>query len=201
MDNIATAAAFVVNNTFWQQIPAAVYVLLGVIISGAFAIYTDSKNRTNNKELKELENKNNKELKELENKNNKEIQAIEINHKEKLQNLKEKGDRALRLLDDKIKIFTEFHENFSTMRSGASIEEQLKHTIDFRKTLYKVKLLTPNLKEQLSELDIEVINYANYFHGCLSKSVEDQSGCIRIEKAKKVIEITEKILKQLAEEL
>lgn len=190
MENVTTTATFVINNSFWQQIPAAAYVLLGVIISGIFAVYTDNKNCKNNKDLKELENKNNRMM-----------QAIEISHKEKLQILKEKGDKSLRLLDDRIKVFTEFHKNFSILRSSGKLEEQLKKTINFRTSLYKLMLLVPDLEVQLNELDDELKNYANYFHACLYENKKDPSDTIRKKQAEIIINKTKEILKQLASQL
>lgn len=188
MENVATTATFIINNSFWQQIPAAAYVLLGVIISGVFTMCTDYKNRKNNKELKELEEKYSKEA-----------QAIEIQHKEKLQALKEKGDKSLRLLDDRIKVFTEFHENFSIIRSNGKLEERLERTHNFRKTLYKVKLLTPDMETQLKELDFAVCDYANHLIKSLSPNKENHIEGDKI--ITKIINQTEEILRQLSKQL
>lgn len=158
------------NVSFWQNMPAAAYVLLGVIISGVFAVFADYRNNKNNRELKELENKNSKELKELENKNNLEIQALEITHKEKLQKLKEDGDKALRLLDDKIKVFSDFHNDFAEILLPATYNERFDRINLFRKTNYKARLLVPLLCEKIDALDAELTAYSNFYQSLIQNT-------------------------------
>lgn len=147
------------DGSFWQNIPAAMYVLFGVIISGVFTFVSTIINNKNNRELKELENQNSKELKEMENQNNKEVQTLDITHKEKLQELKEKNDRELRLLDRKIKVFSDFHNNYSGILLGGAIETRLDKIGELRKTAYKVRLLVSVLKDGLSALDTKLVGY------------------------------------------
>lgn len=160
MISVATSSIVSISNnsSFWSflrhvpTIPAAGYVLIGVVISGIFSTLSDKRNIANNRNLKELENKNSRELKELENE-----------HKEKLQEMKEKGDKYLRLLDNKIKIFSDFNHSYSDMIISADSVAIRKDRIEtLRKEVYKVRLVVPLLKDELSKLDIELVAYSNF---------------------------------------
>lgn len=158
MEEIATSTIVSIANSgsFWQDIPAAAYVLIGVFISGILAIFSDLFSDRRNI-------KNSKELKELENKNNKEIQVLEITHKEKLQELEESGEKTLRLLDAKLATFSDFHNYYSEMSLGATTEIRLEKIGMLRKTGYKAQLLVPSLKDRLLALDYKLIEYETHF--------------------------------------
>ena len=160
------------------KLPAAIYVLLGVIISGIFTLISDWKNRSNNKELKELENKNNKE-----------VQDIEISYKNKAQEAKEKGDRKLRLLDDKIKEFSDFYKNFSEILLTGTDKSRLSNIEKLRKTVFTIRLLTPNITKDLSALDYELVKYGNFLHDLINKDIK----LTKVEIDKEIDKFTDKV--------
>ena len=170
VESISTETiATVSNSSFWQNIPAAAYVLLGVIISGIFTIFSDRRNITNSRLLKELENENSRLLKELENENSRETQGLEITYREKSQELKEKSDRALRLLDDRLKVFSDFYNNYSeVLLSGTNIERHKRIEV-LRKDVYKVRLLAPSVKDNLDSLDDKLMNFSNFYLEIINK--------------------------------
>jgi hypothetical protein len=150
----------------WQQtpdLPAAAYVLIGVIISGFFSFFSDKRNIKNSRELKELENKNSRELKELENKNSREFQELENAHREKLQTTKEKGDKSLRLLDDRLKVFTDFHNNYSEILNAGSDKNRVERIGNLRKDAFKIRLLASSAKDDLERLDTELVDFGNFY--------------------------------------
>ena len=148
------------NISFWQNIPAAAYVLIGVCISGAFTFFSDKRNIKNNRELKELENKNSRE-----------IQEKEIAHQEKLQTLREGGNKALRLLDDRLKVFSDFQNNFSEILISGTDEFRHEKIEKLRRDVYKVELLAPFAKNDLDSLDILLTDYSNFYFKIINKDV------------------------------
>jgi len=201
----SSAASLAANVSYWQNIPAAVYVLMGVVISGAFTIFADYRNNKNSRELKELENKNSWELKELENKNNLEVQALEIVHKEKLQKAKEQGDKALRLLDDKIKTFSDFHSNYSEILKSGTDQSRMEKIETFRTSVYKVRLLVPSKASELAALDGALLAFSNFLFAIIHNEKTFSSEEIKREEmavlSRKVNLTTNIILDSLSDNL
>jgi len=150
-------------NHFWQNIPAAAYVLLGVIISGLFTIFSSWLNNKSNKEIKGLENKNSLNLRELENENARKLKELETESNEKLQTQNLEAQKALRLLDEKIKSFSDFHQSYSEILMSGTNAERQQRIEAMRKTTYRVLLLTPSLTTELNTLDMELKNYGNFY--------------------------------------
>ncbi len=167
--NFIQEVGFVLQSL--PDVPAAAYVLLGVIISGLFSILSDNRNIKNSKETKKLEIDNSTYLKELEVKNARELFELQNNHSAKMQDSKVIADKSLRLLDDRLKVFTDFHHNFSDILGIGTDQARMDKIGVLRKDVYKLKLLTTNMNGDLRAIDSELTKFANFYLGQIHKTV------------------------------
>lgn len=165
MENIAssTIELLAANNSFWHDMPAAAYVLLGVIISGLFTIISNILDIFNSRKLKKLENKNSRELKELEIVHAEKIRELEIVHAEKIQSQDQTAKKALRLLDDKVKIFSDFYSGYSEILISGTNTERHERIENLRRITYKVMLLAPSQEADLEKLSSALNHFANFY--------------------------------------
>ena len=113
------------------------------------------------------------------NKNNLEIQVLETAHKERLQKSMEDGDKALRLLDDKIKVFSDFHANYSEILMSGTDQSRMEKIEILRKSAYKVRLLVPSIAAELKVLDDELVKFANFLFEIIHNGKTFQSQGIK----------------------
>ena len=165
MEEIATSTINVITPTagWWQTLPAAAYVLLGVIISGIFTVLSSWLNNRGNKEIKRLENENGLKLKDLENENANKLKTLETESNEKIQTQNQEAQKALRLLDDKLKCFSEFYHNYSEILVSGTNKERQQRIEAMRKTTYRVRLLAPSVSTELTELGAALNEYGNFY--------------------------------------
>lgn len=206
MEDIATSTivAVVETKSFWEYIPAAAYVLIGVIISGLFSYFSTVLNIRNSKKLKKLENENSRKLKKLEIENNREVQVLEIEHKEKLQEQKEKADKFLRLLDRKLKIFSDFHKNYSEIIVSGTEKERHRRIEILRKSIYEVRLLASSISTDLDDLDDELLAFGNFYleimQNKITLEVEDKGKQVASHFSR-INPLVSKIFSKMADEM
>ena len=124
----------------------------------------------------------------LNGRNNKELKRIEIKHQAKLQSSKEKNDREMRLLNEKIEAFTDFYKLYGAIFHSGTDKECVKRTLELNSALIKLELLTPRLRNDLNKLQDKVVDISNVW----LKSLQDDS-----YTAKKREKDKERILKTI----
>jgi len=156
-----------------DKIPAAGYVLIGVIISSLFQIIGVL-----------LSNNNNRVLKLLENKNAQTIKKLEKNHTVKL-----------RLLDTKIKLFVDFNEHFARLHEVGVLKTDSKDIcMPIINDLYKLELLIPEKTTDISTLRDLVIDTHSAYN---KKVVGTQQSDMPPEEWQKALDLGEKLRKYL----
>ncbi len=190
----STIVTAINNGSFWANIPAAAYVLLGVVISGIFTLIQAGMNNEANKQTKNLENKNSIELKDLENKHARNLKELEMEGNEKLQIQNQKAQKALRLLEDKLKAFSDFYICYSEVLLSGTSEKRHERIESLRKSTYKVRLLSHSLRTELDDLAGMLNRYANFYFAIVNNTKTYSQEEMEKKEKEHLASITPKIL-------
>ncbi len=164
-------------NTFLNNIPAAIYVLIGIIISGLFSVITVCLNNKYNKELKIIDNKNTREYE---------------------------------IFNKRLTIFIEFLDRRSKLHASVNtIFSDIYILFDnVLNSIYKLKLLIPEKKEDLDKLKdiiIQLVNEYVYLRGIIDSKGLTSEQLVKKEEInqirKKFQEQSEPLIDYLSEKL
>ena len=138
-------------------------VLIGGLISGIFNYATVRSNNRTSLSIKEKEIAASRAQFKLQSDSSKQLKDIELKHQKTMQKAQQNGQKELRFLDEKIKIFSEFNKAYMGIFLGVAPQSRVENCRNLRSALTNLELFAPDLTKEIGDLVIEVVKFSNYW--------------------------------------